>query len=187
VVADTFGLFGSIFCDFGENFTVLDPTGETPVNGIVAAIDEDGLVSALDETRHGLEDGDFVTFTELVGLEALNSAEPRKVTVKGPYTFSIGDVSGLGTYQKGGIYQQVKMPKFIDFKPVSAALKSPEFLESDWAKMGRALSNCILAFKLFMLSKSNTAISPDQCTRKMQLLSLVLRKLSRSRRKQKWN
>jgi ubiquitin-activating enzyme E1 len=138
VVADTFGLFGSIFCDFGENFTVLDPTGETPVNGIVAAIDEDGLVSALDETRHGLEDGDFVTFTELVGLEALNSAEPRKVTVKGPYTFSIGDVSGLGTYQKGGIYQQVKMPKFIDFKPVSAALKSPEFLESDWAKMGRA-------------------------------------------------
>ncbi|EHK98705.1 putative Ubiquitin-activating enzyme E1 1 [Glarea lozoyensis 74030] len=138
VVADTFGLFGSIFCDFGKNFTVLDSTGETPVNGIVAAIDEDGLVSALDETRHGLEDGDFVTFTELVGLEALNSAAPRKVTVKGPYTFSIGDVSGLGTYQKGGIYQQVKMPKFIDFKPLSAALKSPDFVDSDWAKMGRA-------------------------------------------------
>jgi ubiquitin-activating enzyme E1 len=137
VVADTFGLFGSIFCDFGKNFTVLDSTGETPVNGIVAAIDEDGLVSALDETRHGLEDGDFVTFTELVGLEALNSAAPRKVTVKGPYTFSIGDVSGLGTYQKGGIYQQVKMPKFIDFKPLSAALKSPDFVDSDWAKMGR--------------------------------------------------
>jgi hypothetical protein len=54
------------------------------VSGIVAGIDEEGLVSALDETRHGLEDGDFVTFTELVGMEALNSAEPRKVTVKGP-------------------------------------------------------------------------------------------------------
>jgi ubiquitin-activating enzyme E1 len=137
VVADTFGLFGSIFCDFGENFTVIDPTGEAPVNGIVAGIDEEGLVSALDETRHGLEDGDFVTFTELEGLEALNTAEPRKITVKGPYTFSIGDVSGLGQYKRGGIYTQVKMPKFIDFKPIPASLKEPEFLISDYAKFDR--------------------------------------------------
>src|SRR5664279_362603 len=55
VVADTFGLFGSIFCDFGEKFTVIDPTGEAVLSGIVAGIDEEGLVSALDETRHGLE------------------------------------------------------------------------------------------------------------------------------------
>ncbi|TVY92533.1 Ubiquitin-activating enzyme E1, partial [Lachnellula willkommii] len=137
VVADTFGLFGSIFCDFGPKFTVLDPTGETPASGIVAGIDEEGLVSALDETRHGLEDGDFVTFTELVGMEALNMSDPRKVTVKGPYTFSIGDVSGLGTYKKGGMYQQVKMPKFIDFQTISTALKSPEFLISDYAKFDR--------------------------------------------------
>jgi ubiquitin-activating enzyme E1 len=137
VVADTFGLFGSIFCDFGNKFTVIDPTGETPVSGIVAGIDEEGLVSALDETRHGLEDGDFVTFTELQGMEALNSAEPRKVTVKGPYTFSIGDVTGFGQYERGGIYTQVKMPKFIDFKPMSASLKNPEFLISDYAKFDR--------------------------------------------------
>lgn len=136
-MADTFGLFGSIFCDFGKQFTVIDPTGETPVSGIVAGIDEEGLVSALDETRHGLEDGDFVTFTELEGMEALNSAEPRKVTVKGPYTFSIGDVSGLGQYKKGGIYTQVKMPKFIDFKALSFAVKEPEFLISDYAKFDR--------------------------------------------------
>lgn len=137
VVADTFGLFGSIFCDFGEKFTVIDPTGEAAVSGIVAGIDEEGLVSALDETRHGLEDGDYVTFTELEGMEALNSAEPRKITVKGPYTFSIGDVSGLGQYKRGGMYTQVKMPKFIDFKPMSLALKSPEFLISDYAKFDR--------------------------------------------------
>lgn len=137
VVADTFGLFGSIFCDFGKNFTVIDSTGEAPVSGIVAGIDEEGLVSALDETRHGLEDGDFVTFTELVGMEALNSADPRQVTVKGPYTFSIGDVTGLGQYKKGGMYTQVKMPKFLDFKPMSVALKQPDFLISDYAKFDR--------------------------------------------------
>ncbi|KJR88762.1 ubiquitin-activating enzyme E1 [Sporothrix schenckii 1099-18] len=137
IVADTFGLFGSLFCDFGDKFTVIDSTGENPLNGIVAGIDEEGLVSALDETRHGLEDGDYVTFTEVEGMEALNGSEPRKVTVKGPYTFSIGDVSGLGQYKRGGLYQQVKMPKFLDFKKLSVALKEPEFVVSDFAKFDR--------------------------------------------------
>ncbi|KAL5691426.1 hypothetical protein EMGR_006920 [Emarellia grisea] len=136
-ITDTFGLFGYIFNDFGKNFTVGDATGEEPVSGIVADIDEDGLVSALDETRHGLEDGDYVTFTEVKGMEGLNNCDPRKITVKGPYTFSIGDVSGLGTYQGGGIFTQVKMPKFVDFEPFSEQLKKPELMVSDFAKFDR--------------------------------------------------
>ncbi|GAT29041.1 ubiquitin-activating enzyme E1 1 [Aspergillus luchuensis] len=136
-ITDTFGLFGYLFNDFGKNFTVGDATGEEPVSGIVAAIDENGLVSALDETRHGLEDGDFVTFSEVKGMEGLNGCAPRKVTVKGPYTFSIGDVSDLGTYQSGGIYSQVKMPKFMDFAPLSEQIKNPEFIISDFAKFDR--------------------------------------------------
>lgn len=83
IIAETFGLFGSIFTDFGRNFTVVDATGEPVVSGIVADIDSEGLVSALDETRHGLEDGNFVTFSEIQGMEGLNNAEPRKVTIKG--------------------------------------------------------------------------------------------------------
>ena len=137
VIADIFGLFGSIFTDFGKDFAIADPTGENPVNGIVAGIDSDGLVSALDETRHGLEDGDFVTFTEVQGMEALNNAEPRKVVAKGPYTFSIGDVSSIGQYKRGGLYQQVKMPKVINFQPLSEQLEKPELLMSDFAKFDR--------------------------------------------------
>jgi len=137
VITDTFGLFGSIFTDFGKNFACVDPTGENPLNGIVAGIDSEGLVSALDETRHGLEDGDFVTFTEVEGMEKLNDGTPRKISVKGPYTFSIGDVSELGTYKRGGLYQQVKMPKILDFEPLSQQLKKPEHLISDFAKFDR--------------------------------------------------
>jgi hypothetical protein len=44
---------------------------------------EDALVTCMDETRHGLEDGDYVTFTEVKGMDGLNSAEPRKITTKG--------------------------------------------------------------------------------------------------------
>jgi ubiquitin-activating enzyme E1 len=137
VITDTFGLFGYIFTDFGKNFTVGDPTGENASGGIVANIDEEGLVSALDETRHGLEDGDFVTFSEVKGMEGLNGCAPRKIEVKGPYTFSIGDVSGLGEYKSGGQYTQVKMPKILNFQPYSEQLKQPEMLISDFAKFNR--------------------------------------------------
>jgi len=78
-----------------------------------------------------------VTFSEIQGLEALNNSEPRKITVKGPYTFSIGDVSKLGQYQRGGLYTQVKMPKIINFQPLSEQLKKPELLMSDFAKFDR--------------------------------------------------
>ena len=137
VIADIYGLFGFIFTDFGRNFACVDPTGENPVNGIVTDIDSEGLVSALDEARHGLEDGDYVTFSELQGLEGLNDAEPRKVTVKGPYTFSIGDVSHLGQYKRGGVFTQVKMPKIMNFERLSVQIQKPELLVSDFAKFDR--------------------------------------------------
>ncbi|PSN61789.1 ubiquitin-activating enzyme E1 [Corynespora cassiicola Philippines] len=137
VVTDTYGLFGSIFTDFGKNFTIGDPTGEQTTSGIIASIDSEGLVSALDETRHGLEDGDWVTFSEIEGMEGLNGSAPRKIEVKGPYTFSIGDVSGLGQYKRGGQYHQVKMPKIINFESFSQQLKKPELLISDFAKFDR--------------------------------------------------
>ena len=138
-ITDTFGLFGSIFTDFGKNFTIGDPNGENPLSGIVSNIDSEGLVTALDETRHGLEDGDFVTFSEVEGMEKLNDSEPKKITVKGPYTFSIGDVSGLGQYQRGGLYQQVKMPKIMDFESLSQQLQKPELMMSDFAKFDRPM------------------------------------------------
>ena len=56
-----------------------------------------------------------MTFNEVQGMTELNGCEPRKVTVKGPYTFSIGDTSDLGDYKTGGIFTQVKMPKILDF------------------------------------------------------------------------
>ncbi|KIV87659.1 hypothetical protein PV11_03191 [Exophiala sideris] len=136
-VADTFGLFGYIFNDFGKDFTVGDVTGENPISGIIADIDETGMVSALDETRHGLEDGDYVEFAELRGLEALNGAPPRKIIVKGPYSFSIGDISDLGKYEGGGLFAQVKMPKVIQFQPLSEQIKKPEIMISDFAKFDR--------------------------------------------------
>lgn len=98
---------------------------------------KDAVVTCLDETRHGLEDGDFVTFSEIKGMDALNGCEPRKITTKGPYTFTIGDTSGLGEYKSGGLFTQVKMPKILHFKSLKDTLTQPEFFITDFAKWDR--------------------------------------------------
>lgn len=139
ISADVRGLFGNVFTDFGPKFLCNDPTGEQPLNGMIVSVGQDteGMVTTLDESRHGLEDGDYVTFSEVVGMEELNACEPKKVTVKGPYTFTIGDTSAYKPYKKGGIFTQVKMPKLINFKPLQESLKQPEQLISDFAKFDR--------------------------------------------------
>lgn len=139
IAADVRGLFGSVFNDFGNDFACVDPTGENPQSGMIVSVDEDeeGIVTCLDETRHGLEDGDFVTFSEVKGMETLNGCEPRKISVKGPYTFSIGDTRGLGTYKSGGIFTQVKMPKVLHFKSLQESLAQPEHFITDFAKWDR--------------------------------------------------
>lgn len=139
IAAETRGLFGSAFNDFGPKFTCVDPTGEQPLSGMIVSVEKDkeGLVTCLDETRHGLEDGDFVTFSEVQGMTELNGCEPRKVTVKGPYTFSIGDTSNFSEYKSGGIFTQVKMPKILEFKSLRESLKNPEFFVTDFAKFDR--------------------------------------------------
>ncbi|KIJ19978.1 hypothetical protein PAXINDRAFT_7243 [Paxillus involutus ATCC 200175] len=140
IAAETRGLFGSVFNDFGPKFTCVDPTGEQPLTGMIVSVekDEEGLVTCLDEARHGLEDGDFVTFTEVQGMEELNGCKPRKVSVKGPYTFTIGDTSSLGDYIRGGIFNQVKMPKILEFKSLQESLQTPEFFITDFAKFDRS-------------------------------------------------
>ena len=68
IQADTRGLFASIFCDFGEDFTVYDKNGENPSSCMVTSIEanvEDALVTVSDDARHNLETGDYVTFTEI--------------------------------------------------------------------------------------------------------------------------
>lgn len=38
IAADIRGLFGYTFNDFGDDFTVIDQTGEEPVTGMIAAV-----------------------------------------------------------------------------------------------------------------------------------------------------
>ncbi|GAV66571.1 ThiF domain-containing protein/UBACT domain-containing protein/UBA_e1_C domain-containing protein/UBA_e1_thiolCys domain-containing protein [Cephalotus follicularis] len=141
IKADVRGLFGSVFCDFGPQFTVFDVDGEEPHTGIIASISNDNpaLVSCVDDERLEFQDGDLVVFSEVHGMTELNDGKPRKIKNARPYSFTLEeDTTNLGTYEKGGIVTQVKQPKVLNFKPLREALKDPgDFLLSDFSKFDR--------------------------------------------------
>ncbi|KAF9593372.1 hypothetical protein IFM89_022071 [Coptis chinensis] len=135
------GLFGSVFCDFGPEFTVVDVDGEEPHTGIIASISNDNpaLVSCVDDERLEFQDGDLVVFSEVIGMTELNDGKPRKVKNARPYSFSFDeDTTNYGLYERGGIVTQVKQPKVLNFKSLREALKDPgDFLLSDFSKFDR--------------------------------------------------
>jgi len=84
IIASTPGLFAQVFTDFGSKFRVFDTNGEQPLSCMIASVtqEEEGVVAALDEVRHGFEDGDYVTFSEVEGMTELNGCKPMKIKVR---------------------------------------------------------------------------------------------------------
>jgi len=134
IVASTSGLIGQIFCDFGKDFQVHDQDGEQPKSIMIASItkETDGVVTCIDDTKHGFQDGDYVTFSEIQGMTELNGCTPRKINVLGNFTFSIGDTSQMNEYVRGGIATQVKMPVTLHFGSFSETLFNPKFQAVDY-------------------------------------------------------
>lgn len=63
ITADTKGLFGQVFCDFGENFIVYDDDGLPLKSAQIISIskEEEGVVTT--EKWHNLFDGEYVTLS----------------------------------------------------------------------------------------------------------------------------
>ncbi|CAF1254365.1 unnamed protein product [Rotaria sordida] len=120
-----------IFCDFGQNFKVLDTNGEDSITEeIVNSIshDEIGVVSIATYTKHGFEDGSYVTVYDVKGMTEINDRE-FKITVLGrerlcldPYTFTIGDTRNFGVYKGSGTVTEVKKAETVHFMSMSANL-----------------------------------------------------------------
>ncbi|XP_043934789.1 ubiquitin-like modifier-activating enzyme 1 isoform X2 [Protopterus annectens] len=139
IVADTKGLIGQLFCDFGEEFIVYDSDGEQPISAMVLNITKGspGIVTCLDEHSHGFQNGDYVTFSEVKGMTELNQCSPMEIKVLDRYSFSICDTSSFSDIGTGGYVTEVKMPKKYSFKPLEEALKEPNIIPSDFGKIER--------------------------------------------------
>ena len=132
------GLTGKIFCDFGEAFLVSDDNGEQPLSGLIGGVvEEEGerwTVSCLEESRHGLEDGQVVAIKDV-----FKQPISRSIKVHSPQTFSVPREAGDALDDKAvlaakGSFDQVKQPLPMVFQPLSLALQNPQVIPSDFGK-----------------------------------------------------
>uniref|UniRef100_A0A8C4IS67 E1 ubiquitin-activating enzyme n=1 Tax=Dicentrarchus labrax TaxID=13489 RepID=A0A8C4IS67_DICLA len=122
---DAYGICVRVFCDFGEEFEVSDPTGEEPKETFIQTITQDnpGVVTCMDNQPHGLQTGQSVVFREVNGMVELNGTA-RQVSVLSPHSFAIGDTSQLQPYAHGGFFVLMKTPKTYRFFSHNPFLKS---------------------------------------------------------------
>jgi len=141
IKTDVRGVFGNVFCDFGDAFNVLDVDGEEALSCIVASVSNDSpaLVTCIEDERVELQDGQRVTFSEVRGMTELNGMSVVVKNVK-KHSFELDlDTSAFSPYVGGGIATQVKETKTLKFASYADSLESPgDFLLSDFAKMERS-------------------------------------------------
>ncbi|KAJ8000486.1 hypothetical protein DPEC_G00180630 [Dallia pectoralis] len=132
---DTYGICARVFCDFGEHFEVSDPTGEETKEIFIQNITQDdpGVVTCMDGRTHGLQTEQSVLFREVNGMDQLNGTT-RQVTVLSPYSFAIGDTSGLQSYAHGGLFRLVRTPSTYSFETMEHQLCEPQVLTPDLSK-----------------------------------------------------
>nr|XP_033770664.1 ubiquitin-like modifier-activating enzyme 6 isoform X2 [Geotrypetes seraphini] len=135
ISSDIHGICSRLFCDLGDEFEVLDATGEDPKEVFISSITQSdpGIVTCLENRPHKLETGQSVTFREVNGMSSLNGTT-HQITVVSPYSFSIGNTSALKPYLHGGIAIQRKTPKTFHFESLEKQLRNPRYLTADFGK-----------------------------------------------------
>uniref|UniRef100_A0A8C7LG80 Ubiquitin like modifier activating enzyme 6 n=1 Tax=Oncorhynchus kisutch TaxID=8019 RepID=A0A8C7LG80_ONCKI len=132
---DAYGICVRVFCDFGDQFEVSDPTGEEAKEMFIQNITQGnpGVVTCMDSRTHGLQTGQSVLFREVNGMDTLNGTA-RQVTVLSPYSFAVGDTSCLRPYAHGGFFLLVKTPRTYSFETMEQQLSEPQVLTPDFSK-----------------------------------------------------
>uniref|UniRef100_I3JQT0 Ubiquitin-like modifier-activating enzyme 6 n=1 Tax=Oreochromis niloticus TaxID=8128 RepID=I3JQT0_ORENI len=143
ISCDVYGICARVFCDFGEEFEVFDPTGEEPKEVFIQMNfgelfcklfqDNPGVVTCMDNQPHGLQTGQSVVFREVGGMVELNGTS-RQVSVLSSHSFAIGDTSQLQPYTHGGFFVMVKTPKMYRFETLERQLCDPRVLTPDFSK-----------------------------------------------------
>uniref|UniRef100_A0A673V163 Ubiquitin like modifier activating enzyme 7 n=1 Tax=Suricata suricatta TaxID=37032 RepID=A0A673V163_SURSU len=149
LVADTRGLVGQLFCDFGEDFTVQDPTEAEPLTAAIQHISQGspGILTLKTEAQNFC-DVDLVTFSGIEGMVELNGCDPRPIHVREDGTLEIGDTANFSCYLSGGIVTEVKRPKTVSHKPLDVALLQPHVVAGE-AYHARCLHQAFRALHQF--------------------------------------
>ncbi|KAA0160933.1 hypothetical protein FNF31_04005 [Cafeteria roenbergensis] len=151
IVASVRGVSGMAFLDFGDAHVVFDSNGEQNRVATISNISNGPVTKVMteDTKRHGFEDGDFVVFRDVEGMDKLNDGEPRKICNVTAHGFDIEeDSSSYGEFVVcSATVEQTKVPHPVAFasyadrrlNPVPADDPMGCLITADYSKFGRPM------------------------------------------------
>eukprot|EP01035_Chromulina_nebulosa_P022544 gene22544-29193_t len=148
VTSNVRGLFGSVFCDFGNDFTIYDKNGELTTLSLITNIimypeSNSIAITVLEETKHNLETGDVVVLSDILGsIGLIINNKQYQVNVKDMFTFEIYidndvNIEDFG-YERGGYVKQIKQSTTVSFNKMSESIYNPGVFQGDEYKLYRA-------------------------------------------------
>lgn len=131
IYAKTYGLFGFVFCDFGELFPILDIDGESPKEGMIMQISQ-GVYICNDP--HELLRGDKIKITDNTGsrIETIT-----KIINK---TSFITDNPQTDSVLQNTFYCQIKETTEMKFVDLKTSINNPTFstvISSDFERQNK--------------------------------------------------
>ncbi|AYV78571.1 MAG: ubiquitin-activating enzyme E1 [Edafosvirus sp.] len=131
ISCSTYGLFGQIFCDFGDNFIVCDTDGEQIKSSFITNISHDEKNNYIIQCAepHNLYTDDYVNINNVVSnhFEKLEDVIV-KVVDRTSFKINLTEINRKKfNYVNGGTVTQIKKPKTYKFKPLKESIKNPEF------------------------------------------------------------
>lgn len=119
IFANTHGLFGNVFCDFGDEFIVHDSDGETPTTGILTHVVNENFVT---NEPHKLYVGDQVCL-KINGTDYVDEIEK----VIDLLTFKTKNCKFHDQLLYNSSFVQKKQHTTLNFKPLKDAMLNPDF------------------------------------------------------------
>lgn len=150
IVANTIGLLGIVFCDFGDNFTVNDQDGETPSTGILVQSDNDIITTS---EPHKLYVGDNIT----IKLEDQDDYTDTVSKVIDSQRFKLTKNKIPNKQLTNSSFTQIKTPLTINFKPLSESLNNPQFSNvytEDFSRQN-LLHNFMFSLSMFIIKNGS--------------------------------
>jgi ubiquitin-activating enzyme E1 len=166
------GLMGIVFSDFGENFEILDETGEDCETMCIKYISkEKNAILKVDNTYDikGIPPESYVLLKDVQGMIELNGKIVKLKSSDKIDCFYIGDTSNYSEYEKGGIIQELKIPYKKSFFSFEKSLNEPkcENFEIDLDKINKnnkqmLHSSFYILQKYYDKNKSLTGVNNDK-------------------------
>lgn len=76
-MAEHYGIYSRVFCDFGNEFTIVDPDGDAPEDYIIKDIScgENGVITLSENSKSKISDGDTILVKEVIE----DASDPTKL------------------------------------------------------------------------------------------------------------